>query len=382
MNRYTSLFVLLLFTSIVAKAQEEEPKPQKIFTVTVSSRNITIDDKIEVVYTYTGDDFKSITPPEIEDFKIVRPPVTRTYTSYNKEKNTEYRETIHSLTYVLKPTSIGTLTVPSATAKNMNWKAYKTQPININVKAADTTRPRQYTSTVKTLYDNYSDLVIALNNATGPYLVSTGIVYADNSKPGLGDASLKVDLFAKMATGITKQLTRCTDLGTYYWQNIPRKYLCVYDTTGIRQRFNMPHAKDDDGMIVITNIIPAKKWNVFDELQQLCTKRAVYTAMAAIACPPPAKGHPDKKIEVTIEMKFRKVEDMRYFITQAGHIGYTITDSSFRKYGNIMGEDLFSLKVARTIPRTRHAIASYTEELLQAMDKTNAVYINSTNKEL
>ncbi|PQJ10363.1 hypothetical protein CJD36_010320 [Flavipsychrobacter stenotrophus] len=265
-----------------------------VLTLNVKYKKMGIDDRIDVVYKYsykTTTDSANIQADEwlvgdstayanIDTAKQKLPDATynvrfddfymlegakRTKKSTIKLSGKRYVHTGSlTLTYNFKPRKLGVLTIPAMVLKLDSVVYRQTKPVLITVvKGSIIPGPG---SRRRTLEKDAATISMALKKAPGKYLVSTGPFFR------LPADSVAVESMLDLLAERTNMISRSTDLGNYYWNGIPRRYMIINDTAWVRKSLDIeyPNYKETD---FSTCFFPADNWKATTELTALKSKQ-------------------------------------------------------------------------------------------------------------
>jgi|GEM_PF-2796891 len=353
MNRMLLTGCLLFSACLFASAQED------VFTVTASLTKMGLEDAVQVTYKFSGQ-AQNMDRVSFTDFNVVNGPFQSQSSSTTFVNGVSETKSSISLTYVLRPTHTGMLTIPSAQISGKDGTTFRSNELTVEVveghiatppKTEDETddpfarmhldmhfpdmhfpemnfpdmnmpdmhfpdmhfRDRQPNSgkshadgSKRELSDNNANVTAAVRDSKYKYVVSYGPVYGDNypeTEPeGITDAK---------------------KIGTYYWFKNPRTYYVVNDTTGIRAKINAINASDTSG-IYSTLITSTNGWSAFKEEQQLENQNMAYLTIDRM--------REDKmKKNPAFIFSFASAKDRARFSQAAKKDGYTVTDNPVKK---------------------------------------------------
>lgn len=258
-------------------------QPNKdVFSVTVPYKKIGMNDTIEVIckYIHTEQDTtngieltdildydstrkttrpKAIVEAPFKDFILLKSqPKTTSEIALSGGK---YSYTWTSeIAYQITPKRVGTLQIPQLVMK-LHGKPYRQTTAVLIVVVPGTLMPHEKNGPKRLAADSV-DIIRALAKNSNTYLVSTGCLTAINSTD-----SEKIAVMQDMSVELLNMQTSCSDLGRYYWGGVPRRYLLVQDTAGVRSTIDPVYRTTKCGFA--TFITPAKVWNCKKELDAL-----------------------------------------------------------------------------------------------------------------
>jgi hypothetical protein len=126
MWRYSIACLLVFLSGVCAFAQ------RVVFTASPSANKIGLQDQVQITYSIqNADNMQSVNPPrEInDDFLVVGGPFQQQSTSIiNGDRSFSI-----SISYLLQPKRNGTLTIPAATAKDVDGRTYQSNSVQIQV---------------------------------------------------------------------------------------------------------------------------------------------------------------------------------------------------------------------------------------------------------
>lgn len=128
MKRIVFFCCILFFYSTVIRAQNV------VFSAEASAHTIGIEDQVQVSFTLENiQELQGIQNPSFPGFKVLGGPFQSQSTNYSINGNQQVRSSSVSLTYILKPTQTGSLTIPAIAAKDGSGRSYQSNSITIKV---------------------------------------------------------------------------------------------------------------------------------------------------------------------------------------------------------------------------------------------------------
>jgi len=336
----TLLFFILSFF-LMKKGFAQNPG----LKASVKQNKIGIEDELEVVYSIEGDKFE-IFKHDFGDFKLLKGP----YESKSENMTLvagKYVTTVsYTWTYWLKPLRTGTILISPVKVWDENKKIIQSDEIKIEV--ADGSLAAKQTGPLrKTLYSNYGDLKPALNDTQYPFILTAGPVFHDTSNIAALDTVAPTYMATCLASAL-KSITPYKDMGTYYWDNLPRQYYVLKDTTGLKDRINSCGVMAIDTWFE-TKIARSADWNGFIELNNLRSKNRFYTQANFYQHLEETQGiKPGMKLKLELNFSFNSAEDRTNFAGAIKKKDYIIVSSKERDdLKQYTGVTLYNIRISK-----------------------------------
>lgn len=218
------------------------------FTASVKYTKMGLDDQIDVTYYCEGDSVNNFEPAHFSNFEIVDGPRSAQSTRRTTENGRQIEKKSLMMFYVLKPLDTGSLIIEPATISLNNGSKVLSNSLTIKVLPGSVSNVLNG-GNHKTLLESKRELEIAMFSSGFPFVVCAGPVYLfDSSSVGhvlsVINDSLRPLLRKKPAS---------KEQGIYWVHDLPRLYVFVKDTTGIRDAIAAVYPKNDGG-IYLTSI--------------------------------------------------------------------------------------------------------------------------------
>lgn len=129
--------LLLLLAPLWLNAQN------MVFSAEAQPATVGIEDIVHLVYTLENiPDLRNMSNPDIGSFQLVAQPSQSHYSNVSIQGNQAVETVTLVVTYALKPTKMGTFTIPPVTARDGSGKTYQCNPVTIRVVAGSTAPKR------------------------------------------------------------------------------------------------------------------------------------------------------------------------------------------------------------------------------------------------
>jgi hypothetical protein len=137
LNIRKRFLLLLLLAPLWLNAQN------MVFSAEAQPATVGIEDIVHLVYTLENiPDLRNMSNPDIGSFQLVAQPSQSHYSNVSIQGNQAVETVTLVVTYALKPTKMGTFTIPPVTARDGSGKTYQCNPVTIRVVAGSTAPKR------------------------------------------------------------------------------------------------------------------------------------------------------------------------------------------------------------------------------------------------
>lgn len=350
----------LLFPIFYSIAQiAETPKVRAI----VKYKQIGYYDLLDVTYVYADDDFASYTI-NFDDFDVVDSPLQFRPLETVNERGSLKNVSVFAFAYTLRPKSMGALEIPPMQVKNKHGKVFSSKPLAIDVVSgqvikANVPKPRL------SLADSGRAIEQKAKKKKNVFLFSTGPVFEVRDTSMTAQDSALNTLFMDLAMHVVKNQKKGEIIGTYYWENMPRRYLVVEDTSLIMRAMRQVYSNKSQG-IYYTNICAVTDWSFDTEIRQLENRNNLYKQIYKIKMQTPTSEETKTPTQdIRISLGFSTEEDRDGFILSQGK------KSIYASAPRSTKEGLFYLTAVDNIKVKTGTLKRLAATITEAIDEYN-----------